>query len=98
MTLTATIYNGSAFPPLIVVPLQMHWGREKARRGWETALLPRGSLKECNVLLKPETARKVGGGGENLPRQKPKDLIMKTALLPAGKTSDLAGRPQQHGE
>lgn len=42
----------------------------KRKRGWEAPLLPRGSLKECDVLLKPEGAMRWGRG--NLWREQTK--------------------------
>lgn len=56
MTLTAAIYNDSNFPSTMVPSALENEG------GGGGPLLPRGSLKECDVLLKREGAMKAGGG------------------------------------
>lgn len=58
LTLTAAIYKRSSFLPSVVE----HGKRERKRGGRERPLPPRGNLKECDVLLKPEGALNGGRG------------------------------------
>lgn len=55
LTLTAAIYNCSNSLPIIVPSAS----GGKKERGRGRPQLPRGSLKECDVLLKPERVMKV---------------------------------------